>query len=122
MPNLTSDQVALLQHRYRDLINYQDDDPTAPINPLSYRAADGDRLIHIAARAGDDWTVEWLLNAGEDVNAMGDMSQTPAHSAATFLHKVTFDLLISRGADPTLVDEFGNTPAMIWELSAARST
>lgn len=113
---LTGEQVAELRRAYSHLINYEGDDPTAPIDPLTYRAADGDRLIHIAAFAGDTRTVEWLLDAGEDVNVTGDMGQTAAHYAATNLHKTSFDLLMSRGADPTILDEFGNTPAMTWEF------
>jgi ankyrin repeat protein len=116
---LTGEQVAALRRGYSHLINYEGDDPTAPIDPLTYRAADGDRLIHIAAFAGDSRTVEWLLDAGEGVNATGDLGQTPAHYAATNLHKLTFDLLMSRGADPTIADEFGHTPAMTWEFFAS---
>jgi ankyrin repeat protein len=113
---LTAEQVAELRQAYNHLINYQENDPTAPIDPLTYRAADGDRLIHIAAFAGDTRTIEWLLDAGEDINATGDMGQTAAHYAATNLHKDAFDLLMSRGADPTIVDELGHTPAMAWEF------
>ena len=119
MNGLTGEQVAELRRAYSHLINCEGDGPSVPIDPLTYRAADGDRLIHIAAFAGDSRTVEWLLDAGEDVNATGDMGQTPAHYAATNLHKLAFDLLMSRGADPTIVDEFGHTPAMTWEFFAS---
>ena len=119
MTGLTDEQVAELQRAYRHLINYEGDDPIAPIDPLTYRAADGDRLIHIAAFAGDSRTVEWLLDAGEDINATGDMGQTPAHYAATNQHKATFDLLMSRGADTTIADEFVHTPTMTWEFFAS---
>jgi ankyrin repeat protein len=118
LKTLTDEQVEELRRAYSHLINYDDDDPTAPIDPLVYRASDGDGLIHIAAFSGDSRTVEWLLDAGEDVNATGDMDLTPAHYAAMGLHKVAFDLLMSRGADPTIVDEFSHTPAMTWERVA----
>lgn len=65
-------------------------------DPLTCRAADGDRFIHIAAFAGDCRTVEWLADAGEDIYATGDMGQTPVHYAATNLHKLPFNLLMSR--------------------------
>lgn len=52
-------------------------DSTAPIDPLTYREAGGDHLIHIAAFTGDLRTVELLLDAGEDVDAIGDMGETP---------------------------------------------
>jgi ankyrin repeat protein len=54
------------------------------------------------------------LNAGADVNALGDMSLTPAHEAASQQQKQIFDLLVQRGADLTIVDEFGNTPPETW--------
>ena len=117
MSGLSSERVAELRRAYSHLINYRGDDPTALIDPLHYRADDGDRLIHIAAAGGDRQSVEWLLDAGEDIDALGDMSQTPAHNAARNRQKDVLDLLVSRGADPTVLDEFGNTPAMTWVAS-----
>lgn len=117
MSGLTEEQVAELRSRYSHLINYDGDDPTAPIDPLTYRAADGDHLIHIAAFSGDLRTVEWLLDAGDDVNALGDMGETPAHNAASNLHKDVFDLLVARGADLTVESEFGQTPIETWAFS-----
>ena len=114
MSGLTKEQVAELQRRYSHLINYEGDDPTEPIDPLTYRAADGDHLIHIAAFTGDLTTVEWLLDAGENVNAVGDMGETPAHNAASNLHKDVFELLAARGADLTTKSEFGMTPIETW--------
>lgn len=61
---LTAEQTVSLQRAYSDLINYESEDPTAPIDPATYRAPDGDRLIHIAALCGDVETVELLLAAG----------------------------------------------------------
>ena len=117
MSGLTEEQVAELRSRYSLLINYEGDDPTAPIDPLTYRAADGDHLIHIAAFTGDLRTVEWLLDAGEDINAVGDMGETPAHNAASNLHKDVFELLVGRGADLTIKSEFGTTPIECWTFS-----
>src|SRR4029453_4613609 len=96
---LTPEQIASLQRAYSDLINYEDKGPTAAIDPATYRAPDGDRLIHIAALRGGIETVELLLGAGEDINAIGDMGDTPAHYAAMGEHRQLFDLLLSRGAD-----------------------
>jgi ankyrin repeat protein len=111
---LTDEQIASLQRVYGDLINYQAKDPTAPIDPATYRASDGDRLIHIAALRGDAETVELLLAAGEDINAVGDMGDTPAHYAAMGEHRELFDLLLRRGADPSITNEFGMTVASAW--------
>ena len=117
MTGLSAEQIAELRSRYSHLINYEGDNPTAPIDPLTYRAADGDHLIHIAAFTGDLRTVEWLLDAGEDVNAVGDMGETAAHNAASNLHKDVFDLLSGRGADLTIESEFGQTPIEAWAFS-----
>ena len=111
---LTDEEIAELQTTYRDLINYQAASPTEPIDPLAYRAADGDRLIHIAAHRGDLRTVEMLLDAGEDVNSTGELGDTAAHYAAMELHKDVFDLLMARGADPTITNDFGDTAAETW--------
>lgn len=111
---LTPEQIVSLQRAYSDLMNYDGEDPTAPIEPATYRAPDGDRLIHIAALRGDIETVELLLAAGEDINAAGDMGDTPAHYAAMGDHRKLFDLLLSRGADQTLRNEFGLTVASAW--------
>ncbi len=103
-----------MQRAYRHLANYQSDDPTVPIDPLAYRASDGDRLIHIAAYRGDLETVEMLLDAGEDINSTGDMGSTAAHYAAMGGHRLVLDFIIGRGADAAIIDEFGNTPEETW--------
>lgn len=111
---LSDQEVDFLQRAYRDLINYENEDPTVPIDPATYRAPDGDRLIHKAAHRGDIATVELLLARGEDINALGDMSYTPAHYAAMGKHRRLFDLLLKRGADQTATNEFGVTVASAW--------
>jgi len=108
--NLTPQQAKQLQETYSYLTNFDDEDPTKPIDPVTYQDPSGDRLIHIAAQRGDFETVELLLAAGEDVNAIGDMGLTPAHCAASGLHRDVFELLFRSGADGAIVDEFGRTP------------
>jgi ankyrin repeat protein len=107
---LTSDQIAALQKRYSYLINYQADDPTTPIDPLTYRDSGGDSLLHITAARGDNEAVLLLLNAGMDPNILGDMGYTPLHEAADNKHWETANILISHGARADAVNEFGNTP------------
>jgi ankyrin repeat protein len=114
MTKLTSLQIIELQSTYRDLVNYQSVDACEPISPLTYRTADNDRLIHIAAYRGDLQSVEMLLDAGEDIDAIGDMGLTPAHYAAMGRHRHVFDLIISRGGDAAITDEFGNTAEETW--------
>ncbi len=49
---LKDDEVAELQRRYSDVINYQSVDPMSPIDPLNYADSNRDNLLHIAAMRG----------------------------------------------------------------------
>ena len=110
MPDLTSDQIATLRGRYSDLVNYESDDPTQPIDPLTYRDSGGDSLLHIAAARGDRDAVLLLLDAGMDPDLTGDMGCTPLHEAAGNGHREVAEMLISRGARTDSVNEFGEAP------------
>jgi ankyrin repeat protein len=112
---LTTEEIAELTKAYSLFLEaYRADGSKALIHPLDYEDADGDRLLHVAALRGDLPTVKRLLDAGENVNAVGDMGLTPAHYAAGQQHKEIFDLLTRHGADLTVVDEFGKTPPERW--------
>jgi ankyrin repeat protein len=87
VPELTPNQIADLQKRYADLINYESGDPLTPIDSLNYREPGGDGLLHIAALDSDDETVALLLDAGIDPNVQGDMGYTPLHYAANSLRR-----------------------------------
>jgi ankyrin repeat protein len=63
---------------------------------------------------GDVDAVELLLEAGEDINAIGDLGDTPAHYAAMGQHRQLYDLLLSRGADQSIKNEFGMSVASAW--------
>jgi ankyrin repeat protein len=112
---ITPDQLAWLQVTYNYLNDLGEDDPS-PIDPVTWKSPEGDRLIHIAALRGDLAAVDMLLTAGEDVNAVGDMGQTPAHFAAMNQHKRVYDLLMASGTNATIIDEFGRTPPQTWAL------
>jgi len=51
-----------------------------------------------------------LVAAGADVNAVGDMDQTPLHVAICLEDRDMIKLLLSAGAKLTLRSEFGKTP------------
>ena len=110
MPSLSPEQITTLNYRYSNLAEYRDDGSTIPIDPLAYRDPDGDTVLHMAACANDVEAVSWLLHAGADPNAIGDMGQTALHWAASNKNKGIVDLLISFGAKVDIVDEFGRTP------------
>jgi ankyrin repeat protein len=105
--NLSDAEIQELQTIFSDLTNYEDEDPLAPIEPLTYRSSDGDTCLHVAARRGSLRAVQLLLKGGLDVNALGDMSYTPLHWAAT---PEIVDVLLGNGADPNIENEFGRSP------------
>jgi ankyrin repeat protein len=107
---LTPAEISELQRRYGYLVNYQADDPDAPIDPVTYRDSDNDSLLHIAARNGDRCAVELLLEAGVDANLLGDMGSTPLHYAKEKQHSEVAKLLIEHGAREDIRNEFGKTP------------
>ena len=104
---LSSRELAELSTAFADVVNYEADDPTEPIDPIAYRAPDGDTCLHIAARRGDVRSVALLLRAGLDPNDRGDMGTTPLHCAS---NPEVFALLLARGASPEVINDFGRKP------------
>jgi len=107
MSKLTSAELNELAVEFEHVINYEGDDPTAPIKPLTYVAPDGDTCLHIASHRGNARAVELLINAGLDVNRQGDMGYTPLHYARS---KEIVTLLLANGASADIVNEFGTSP------------
>src|SRR5690349_14202686 len=69
----TQAAIRELQAGFSDQLNYSADDPTGPIDPLTYQTPEGDSCLHIAAMRGDLRAIELLLDLGVDVNKRGDM-------------------------------------------------
>jgi ankyrin repeat protein len=107
---LSQIEISLMQKRYYYLTNYVDNDPDAPIDPLTYRDSNGDGLLHIAARSGDAETVGLLIKAGVDVNLRGDMDSTPLHYAMEKEQKEVVNLLLAHGARSDVRNRFGQLP------------
>jgi ankyrin repeat protein len=107
MQRHSSSEYAELRNAFADLMNYESDDPTAPIEPLTYVAPDGDTCLHVASHRGNLRAIELLVKAGMDVNRPGDMGSTPLHYAAT---PEVASLLIASGASLTVRDEFDRLP------------
>ncbi len=105
--NLNELDLLYLQTKYSYLTNYVCDDPTAPIDPLTYMDSNGDSLIHVAASIGDIKGVDILLKAGVDPNILGDMGFTPLHYAE---NKDVAQLLIDCGASIAIRNDFGQIP------------
>ncbi|XP_046558936.1 golgin candidate 4-like isoform X2 [Haliotis rubra] len=70
----------------------------------------GNHILHLACVEGDVGTVELILSLdGVDVNCRGGRwSRTPVMWAAEEGHREVVELLLSRGADVSLVDDLGN--------------
>jgi ankyrin repeat protein len=101
------DDEEYLQRAFADLLNYEADDVSEPINPLRYKTPEGDTCLHIAASRGDARSVQLLLNAGLAPNEPGDMGNTPLHYANKGRHVQIESLLIAAGASPSQLNEFG---------------
>jgi uncharacterized protein len=77
---------------------------------LSSRDAEGDSPLHVLAWRSDDEGVGMLIDAGADVNAIGDMGETPLHVA---IHRRCLPVaarLLRAGAQLDIRSEFGVTP------------
>lgn len=107
---LNATEIAEIQARYSYLTNYVDQDPCAPIDPMSYVDSNGDHLLHIAAGRGDARTIELLLDNGKAIDQLGDMGLTALHCAYTKGHEGAVELLLSRGADAFIRDAFNRLP------------
>ncbi|MBN3841025.1 ankyrin repeat domain-containing protein [Burkholderia sp. Ac-20349] len=81
------------------------------------RGAVDDTLLHLAARkcAIDDMRV--LIDAGADVNIVGDLGNTPLHQAAMMKQVESVKFLLKCGAKKQLKNEFDQTPLDVAEIS-----
>lgn len=103
----TSKEIEELRSIFSDLVSYDSEDSLASIDPFLYRSPEGDTCLHIAALRGDYRAAVLLIGGGAQVNSIGDMGNTPLHYAAAAGHQEVFDLLVSRGADEQIRNEFG---------------
>lgn len=100
-----------LQERIGNLPNFESDNPLEPIDPLTWHSPEGDSCLHYAAMRGDLRSTELLLDAGMDINEIGDMGYTALHYAGRFNKLEVYDYLLERGADRDIVSEFGTKPS-----------
>nr|MDQ3070580.1 ankyrin repeat domain-containing protein [Acidobacteriota bacterium] len=67
--------------------------------------------LHAAVAADETRIARVLLDAGADVNARQQMDYTPLMGAAANARGDLLDLLLARGADPSLTTTAGKTAA-----------
>lgn len=103
---LSTDEINEILRKYFYLTNYQSDDPTSPIDPLSYVDSNRDHLIHVASQNGDQRTIELLVRAGIDVDQRGDMGCTALHYARMKQNKELEAFLLSVGASQDIQNDF----------------
>ena len=70
---------------------------------------DGDTPLHVMASRGDRFACQVLVDAGAEVNAVGDMGQTPLHVAISRGCIETVELLLRAGARTDIISEFGES-------------
>lgn len=81
------------------------------------RDADGDTALHVLLWRGNDNWVRLLIDAGADVNAVGDMGETPLHIAIRQDNVAAVEALLRAGAKTGHRSEFGHTPHEMAERS-----
>ncbi len=78
---------------------------------VNQRGEDGYTSLHYAVSNGKLWAVARLLEHGADVNAINGGKETPLHLAFYGdRHKAIIDLLVEKGADINIRDDYGLTP------------
>jgi len=76
---------------------------------IDSRDVEGDTPLHVMAWREDLYGAKILIDAGADVNAVGDMGETPLHVALTNKNEELTELLLNSGANPDIRSEFEET-------------
>lgn len=77
---------------------------------IDSREADGDGVLHNLLYGKEHYSALALIEAGADVNAVGDLGYTPLHVTAFRNDTEMIQVLLDAGANPRLKCEVGKTP------------
>jgi ankyrin repeat protein len=72
--------------------------------------SEGDTPLHVMVWRKDRYAVRLLIEAGANVNAIGDMGETPLHIAVAREEPEIVELLLKAGANIHIRSEFNITP------------
>jgi len=86
------------------------------ISEPNQRAAMNDTMLHFAAESGATGDIEVLVASGAEVNAIGDIGNTPLHGAAMMGRFSAAKRLLDLGADPTIKNELGQKALDVAEI------
>jgi hypothetical protein len=76
---------------------------------IDSRALDGDSPLHVLLWRRDEVGAQRLIDAGADVDAVGDMSETPLHVALRLGLSDVVERLLAARANPDIRSEFDKT-------------
>jgi ankyrin repeat protein len=100
--------------RLRDYLLEMEDHPDfgGLTTPLTVHSANilGDTPLHVAVRRGDAKIVSDMLDAGADINKLGEEDFTPLHYANMYDDADMVRLLLERGANVRTINGWGETP------------
>ena len=77
---------------------------------IDSRGADGDGVLHCLLYSSERYPALALIQAGTDVNAVGDLGYVPLHVSAFRNDAEMIQKLLGAGADPRAKCEAGKTP------------
>jgi uncharacterized protein len=80
------------------------------IKSLDQRNHLGDTPLHTACTWGDVHAVKTILDAGANINALGDHESVPLFNAIIGRNAEVVELLLARGAEAKIKNSLGWTP------------
>ena len=82
------------------------------VSNLDATDENGMTRLHLAALEGDSVTVQYLINAGANLDAKteDELGATPLHVTALYDHAEVAEILINAGANPHAKNNNGLTP------------